>query len=153
MKLVPSGHNKYDPCPRGIICRRAIYIQFPHISWSVLIWDVTSQISFLNYYNLNLCIMWLHAYDLIYMSLIVIWSYIVSLCMHVYQYNMPWWLNMTIYLMVILWIYICMCTDNYLSWKNVFTGESSHNKLGISLFGRYFEDNYYYLEDRIIKLN
>ena len=50
-------------------------------------------------------------------------------------------------------IYMYMCTDNYLSWKNVFTGESSHNKLGISLFGRYFEDNYYYLEDRIIKLN
>ena len=50
-------------------------------------------------------------------------------------------------------IYICMCTDSYLSWKNVFTGESSHNKLGISLFGIYFEDNYYYLEDRIIKLN
>ena len=48
MELVPSGCNKYDSCPRGIICRRAIYIQFPDIFWSILIREFLYTRAFYN---------------------------------------------------------------------------------------------------------
>ena len=48
MELVPSGSNKYDPCPRGTVCRLTIHIQLPDIFWSILIKEFIYTRAFYN---------------------------------------------------------------------------------------------------------